>query len=93
MFENEKTHNVNHIIRFFVNYENLIVEEFMFGVLPIIDENVSPKHVIFIAVDAARYGYLERFRTPYLDELINNGVSDECHDIDFSAMTSWTLSI
>lgn len=47
----------------------------MFGVLPIIDDNVSPKHVVFIVVDAARYDYLERFHTPHLDDLIKKGVS------------------
>lgn len=47
----------------------------MLGVLPIIDENVFPKHIFFIVVDGARYDYLERFHTPHLDELIKNGVS------------------
>lgn len=47
----------------------------MYGVLPIIDEGSSPKHVVFIVVDAARYDYLERFHTPHLNDLIKEGVS------------------
>ena len=43
--------------------------------LPIIDVDNRPRRVIFIGVDAGRYDYLERFRVPNIERLIDRGVS------------------
>ena len=43
--------------------------------LPIIDPSNRPRRVVFIGVDAGRYDYLERFRVPNIERLINRGVS------------------
>jgi predicted AlkP superfamily pyrophosphatase or phosphodiesterase len=47
----------------------------MLGVLPIVDRSKTPKHTIFITIDGSRYDYLERFSTPNIDSVIDNGVS------------------
>lgn len=47
----------------------------MLGVLPIVDGEKTPKHAIFVTVDAARYDYLEKFSTPNINSLIQDGVS------------------
>jgi len=43
--------------------------------LPIIDVGHRPRRVILIGVDAGRYDYLERFRVPNIERLIDRGVS------------------
>jgi predicted AlkP superfamily pyrophosphatase or phosphodiesterase len=43
--------------------------------LPIIDPNRRPRRVIFVGVDAGRGDYLERFRIPNIERLIEGGVS------------------
>jgi predicted AlkP superfamily pyrophosphatase or phosphodiesterase len=43
--------------------------------LPIIDVDNRPRRVILIGVDAGRYDYLERFRVPNIERLIDRGVS------------------
>lgn len=45
------------------------------NILPIIDYTKVPKHAVFIVIDAGRYDYLERYSTPNIDTLIENGVS------------------
>ena len=47
----------------------------MLGILPIVDRDKTPKHTVLVTVDGARYDYLERFSTPNIDSLIQNGVS------------------
>jgi len=47
----------------------------MLGVLPIVDRDKIPKHTIIVTVDGARYDYLEKYSTPNIHSLINNGVS------------------
>jgi predicted AlkP superfamily pyrophosphatase or phosphodiesterase len=42
--------------------------------LPINDDASRPRRVFFVGVDAGRYDYLERFRVPNIERLIERGV-------------------
>jgi hypothetical protein len=43
--------------------------------LPIVDPKGHPCRVVFVGVDAGRGDYLDRFRVPNIERLIERGVS------------------
>jgi Type I phosphodiesterase / nucleotide pyrophosphatase len=43
--------------------------------LPIVDRKGHPRRVVFVGVDAGRGDYLDRFRVPNIERLIERGVS------------------